>query len=186
MPGEHPGPGPSEKAPDPRLPFCGDFDMTIHADGRWSYRGSPIGRMPLVKLFASVLQRREDGEYWLVTPFEEGRIKVEDAPFTAVEVDLIPQAEGQDRKWQTLRFRTNLDEIIDTGENNPLIMREDTVNPGPNPYILVRPGLEARIVRSTFYHLLEYGEEFQDPGQPDIVRFGVWSQGRFFSLGTIE
>ena len=50
------------------------------------YRGSPIGRMPLVKLFASVLRREADGSYWLVTPVERGRIEVEDAPFVAVEL----------------------------------------------------------------------------------------------------
>ena len=40
--------------------------------------------LPLVKLFASVLRREADGRYWLVTPAERGRIKVEDVPFLAV------------------------------------------------------------------------------------------------------
>ena len=48
--------------------------------------GSPINRKPLVKLFSTVLRREDDGEYWLVTPVERGRIAVDDAPFTAVEV----------------------------------------------------------------------------------------------------
>ncbi|MEP6827405.1 MAG: DUF1285 domain-containing protein, partial [Aestuariivirga sp.] len=33
-------------------PFCGDIDMRIGADGLWHYMNSPIGRMPLVKLFS--------------------------------------------------------------------------------------------------------------------------------------
>ncbi|MFT4927387.1 MAG: hypothetical protein ACI8WB_003494, partial [Phenylobacterium sp.] len=33
-------------------PFCGDMDITIKKDGAWWYMGTPIARMPLVKLFA--------------------------------------------------------------------------------------------------------------------------------------
>ena len=71
---------PSTNPPDlAQLPSCGDFDMRIARDGTWFYRGSPIGRKPLVKLFSTVL-RRENGEFWLVTPVERGRILVDDAP----------------------------------------------------------------------------------------------------------
>ena len=42
-------------------PFCGDIDMRIAADGTWFYMNSPIGRKPLVKLFASVMRHDEDG-----------------------------------------------------------------------------------------------------------------------------
>ena len=52
--------------------------MRIARDGTWHYRGSPINRKPLVKLFSSVLRRETDGSYWLVTPVERGRISVED------------------------------------------------------------------------------------------------------------
>ncbi|MGH8431870.1 MAG: DUF1285 domain-containing protein, partial [Solimonas sp.] len=37
-------------------PFCGDIDMRIAQDGLWYYLNSPIGRKPLMKLFASVLR----------------------------------------------------------------------------------------------------------------------------------
>src|SRR5260370_5896790 len=89
---------------------CGDLEMRIARDGTWFYRGSPIGRMPLVKLFASVLRRERDGSYWLVTPAERGGVTVEDAPFIAVAVD----PEG-DRRDQLLILRTNLDEIVTAG-----------------------------------------------------------------------
>src|ERR1041384_660466 len=72
------GKNPATNAPDfAQLPSCGDFDMRIARDGTWFYRGSPIGRKPLVKLFSTVL-RRENGEYWLVKPVEGGRILGED------------------------------------------------------------------------------------------------------------
>ena len=94
---------------------CGDLDMRIARDGTWFYRGSPIGRLPLVKLFASVLRREPDGCYWLVTPAERGRIEVEDVPFLAVA--LTVRGEG---RQQQLIFRTNLDDIVTAGPDHPL------------------------------------------------------------------
>src|SRR5271169_6823656 len=86
-------------APLPRLreaeESCGDFDIRIDREGVWYYHNSPIRRLPLVKLFASVLRREEDGWHWLVTPVERGRILVEDAPFLAVEMDVQGAGSGQ-------------------------------------------------------------------------------------------
>ena len=62
-------------------PFCGDLDMEIRADGTWFYLGTPIGRMPLVQLFSTVLRKDEDGKTYLVTPVERVGIRVIDAPF---------------------------------------------------------------------------------------------------------
>ena len=158
-----------------RLPIdCGDLDMRIARDGAWFYRGTPIGRPPLVKLFASVLRREVDGSYWLVTPAERGRIEVEDVPFLAVE--LTVDGEGRD---QQLIFRTNVDDIVTAGSDNPL--RFETAESGePSPYILVRGALEARLVRSVFYDLVDLGTEEEIAG---ANQFGVWSNGAFFRLG---
>jgi len=153
---------------------CGDLDMRIARDGTWFYRGSPIGRSALVKLFASVLRREADGRYWLVTPAERGRIEVEDVPFLAVA--LTVEGEGRD---QQLIFRTNLDEFVTAGPDNPL--RVETAASGePAPYILVRDGLEARLVRPVFYELVGLGTEEQAGKR---TQFGVWSRRTFFSLG---
>ena len=156
------------------LAELGDLDMRIARDGTWYYRGSPINRIPLVKLFASVLRRETDGSYWLVTPAERGRVTVEDVPFIAVAVDMQGQGRGQ-----RLIFRTNLDEIVTAGPDHPL--RVETAADGtPAPYILVRPGLEARLVRPVFYELAELGQEEEIAGERP---FGVWSGGVFFALG---
>jgi hypothetical protein len=164
---------PSGEGRPPRIEL-GDLDMRIARDGTWYYRGSAINRMPLVKLFASVLRRERDGLYWLVTPAERGRVTVEDAPFIAVAVD----AEGEDRD-RKLIFRTNLDEIVTAGPDHPL--RIETAADGtPAPYILVRPGLEARLARPVFYELAELGGEELIAGES---QFGVWSGGMFFRLG---
>jgi hypothetical protein len=153
----------------------GNLQMRIARDGTWHYRGSPIARLPLVKLFASVLRREADGSYWLVTPVERGRVEVEDAPFLAVELT----AEGEGRE-QRLIFRTNLDEFVTAGKEHPL--RTETAADGePSPYIEVRDGLEARLTRPVFYELVELGVEERVAG---AAAFGVWSSGAFFPLGT--
>ena len=153
---------------------CGDLGIRIGRDGTWFYRGSPIGRLPLVKLFASVLHREVDGSYWLVTPAERGRIDVEDVPFLAVE--LTVDGEGRD---QQLIFRTNVDDIVTAGPDHPLRI-ETTASGEPAPYILVRGAIEARLVRSVFYDLVDLGAEEEIAG---TGQFGVWSNGAFFSLG---
>ncbi len=168
----------ANRAPGARRPpvELGDLDMRIARDGTWFYRGSPINRMPLVKLFASVLRREGDGSYWLVTPAERGKVTVEDAPFIAVAVEM--QGEGHERQ---LIFRTNLDEIVTAGPDHPL--RVETAADGtPSPYILVRPGLEARLARPVFYEVVELGEAAPGDGE---TRFGVWSGGVFFHLGEL-
>jgi hypothetical protein len=155
----------------------GDLDMRIARDGTWFYRGSPIARQPLVKLFASVLRREDDGSYWLVTPVERGRVAVEDAPFLAVELN----SEGSGRE-RHLSFRTNLDEIVAAGPEHRLRV-EIGANGEPMPYLLVRPGLEARLNRPVFYELVDLADaERGDGGGP----FGLWSDGMFFDLGDPE
>jgi len=155
----------------------GDLEMRIARDGTWFYLGSPIDRPALVKLFASVLRREADGRYWLVTPAERGLIQVEDVPFLAVAVTV--EGEGRD---QQLIFRTNLDEFVTAGPDNPL--RVETAASGePAPYILVRDGLEARLARPVFYELVELGTE-----EPigETTQFGVWSRRAFYRLGELS
>jgi hypothetical protein len=162
----------------PRLPVdCGDLGMRIARDGTWYYNNSPIGRLPLVKLFATVLRREPAGDYWLVTPAERGRIAVEDVPFIAVELEVRGTGHAQE-----LVFRTNLDEIVIADADHPLRVAMPATG-GPRPYLLVRNGLEARLARSVFYHLVEYGGE--EPAGSEAM-FGVWSKNIFFPLGRLE
>ena len=161
-----------------RVGECGVFDIRINRDGLWFYHGSPIGRKELVKLFASVLRRDEEGRFLLETPAEKGVIEVEDAPFLAVEL----QIEGE-RRDRTLIFRTNLDENVMLDRAHPLRIAHNAETGEPAPYILVRAGLEARLTRAVYYELVELGGEETMNGE---TSFGVWSAGVFFSLGTIE
>jgi hypothetical protein len=63
-----------------------DLDMEIRADGTWYYQGTVITREALVRLFSTVLRKDADGLTYLVTPVEKVAIRVEDAPFIAVEM----------------------------------------------------------------------------------------------------
>lgn len=152
--------------------------MRIARDGTWFYQGSPIGRKELVCLFASVLQRREDGEYWLITPAEMGRIEVEDAPFVAVQMYCC-----QDGDNQVLSFRTNVDECVTAGPESRIRVAVDPDTGEPRPYIHVRDGLEARIERSVYYEMVALGHEEEINGEK---LFGVWSSSNFFPLGKLE
>jgi hypothetical protein len=158
--------------------ICGDFGIRIARDGTWFYRGSPIGRKSLCKLFSTVLRRDDEGNYYLVTPVEQGRIEVEDAPFTAVEV--ITDGAGQE---QTVTFRTNLDHMVTAGPANHIRVTEDRETGEPSPYVLVRDNLEALILRPQFYQLVEMADERVENG---VSTLGVWSSGLFFPLGTLE
>ncbi len=152
------------------------FGLRIARDGGWWHEGRPIGRLALVKLFASVLRRAADGSYWLVTPVERGRIEVEDAPFVAVELAVEGQAAGQH-----IRLRSNLDEWVTVGPDHPLRLQRAAAGDDDAlvPYVEVRDGLEARLARPVYYQLVELGEERRLEGRS---RFGIWSAGRFFAL----
>ena len=154
-------------------PYCGDLDIKIAFDGGWSYNGSPIGREALVRLFASVLRKDEDGRHYLVTPVVRIGISVEDAPFVAVEMDV----QGENVKQQII-LRTNVGDIVEIGEACPLRFEIDPANDGLKPYARVRGRLDALFARPLLYQLAECFEVHPDDDQ----RFGVWSGGQFFDL----
>ncbi len=155
-------------------PYCGDIGMAIKADGTWLYQGSPIGRIALVKLFARVLRRDADGRYFLVTPAEKVDVIVEDAPFTAVEL----QVDGEEAA-QTLTFRTNVEDVVVCGAQAPLRFEMEVGSGGLKPYVLVRGRLEALVSRALTYDLVELAVP-RSKAEPD--RLGVWSGGQWFEL----
>ena len=153
--------------------ICGDFDLRIDRAGVWHYRGSPIARPALVKLFARVLRREPDGSYWLVTPVERGRVTVDDAPFVATDV-----AFAQTETGPRATFTTNLDESVAAGPAHKI--RTVPQSDGSFvPYVHVRNGLEARIARAAFYRLI-------DGATVEAGRLGIRSDGEFFDLGAAD
>jgi hypothetical protein len=141
----------------------GDSRMRILGDGTWLHEGGPITRPAMVRAFASLLLRDEDGS-WLVTPAQKLAVEVEDAAFVATDVSLTEGA---------LAFRLNTDEIVVADRDHPLTARGDRDTPAL--YLAVRRGCEARLNRSTYEQLaqiaLARGEDWS-----------VESQGVIFSL----
>jgi hypothetical protein len=154
--------------------FCGDLDMEIKADGTWFYLGTPIGRMPLVQLFSSVLRKDEDGKTYLVTPVERVGIRVADAPFIAVEMDVSGDGDAR-----IITFRTNVGDVVEAGPERPLRFIDEHETGGLKPYVLVRGRLEALLARPVMYELVGHGEEVEIGGK---TMFAVRSKGAVFPI----
>jgi len=167
-----------DKTPPPvekwNPPFCGDLDIRIARDGTWYYLGSPIGREALVRLFASVLRKDEDGRHYLVTPVERIGITVEDAPLLAVEMAVEGEAETQ-----VLTVRTNLGDLVTIGPDHPVRFEKEPDSGGLKPYVHVRGRLEALFTRALMYQLADLMEEREGSGG---IEMGIWSKGRFFKV----
>ena len=153
-----------------------DIDIRIDAGGVWHYRGSPIRRHRISRLFATVLMR-EGAEFYLVTPAVRYRICVDDAPFLAVELNR--QGQGSN---QTLYFRTNMDEVVLAGGDHPIMVDTDRETGEPAPYIEVRDGLNAKMTRSVFYQMAEWVTPMERSGK-GRVNYGLHSAGTLFIVG---
>lgn len=149
--------------------FCGDIDMRIRRDGSWDYMGTPITRERMVKLFSTIL-RRDDDQYFLVTPVEKVGIKVDDAPFVAIEMVL---------EDDHIYFRTNLDDYVKVDEEHPIYVTVNEKTGEPSPYVRVRDRLDALLSRSIYYQLAE--KAIERDGQ-----YGITSGNEFFPIGKVE
>lgn len=146
------------------------IDMRIARDGSWYYRGSLIERQRMVRLFSTVLRCDEQGVTWLVTPHEKMRLEVEDAPFTAVLLDV--QGEGPTQRFV---FTTNVGDRVIAAASHPITVRYSEPDGEPSPYVLVRGHLQALISRSVFIELGGFAVSRDD-------RLGVVSSGHFMPL----
>jgi hypothetical protein len=149
---------------------CGSIDIVIKKNGLWFHEGTPIGREALVRLFSTILRKDPDG-YVLVTPVEKLSITVEDAPFVAIRVD---------REGESLVFTTNVGDEVAAGPDNPIRVEMDAKTGEPRPYVHVRRGLEALILRPVFYELAEMAQQRRTDAGPMMC---VASQGEWFAVG---
>ena len=121
-----------------------DSHMVIRANGTWLHDGSEITRPAMVHAFSGLLNREEDGSYWLVVPYQKLSIEVEDACFIATDVSRV---DGD------LAFRLNTDDLVVAGPDNALRAEGDAEKPAL--YLHVRRGCEARLNRSTYEQLAQ-------------------------------
>ncbi len=158
--------------------FCGDIDMEIKRDGTWFYLGTPIGRQAMVELFSSVLRKDADGKTYLVTPVEKLGIRVEDAHFIGVELDVAGQGDQQ-----ALTLRTHVGDVVEIGPEHKMRFEVELKHGGLKPYIHVRGRLEALASRPVLHQLIALGEEVEMDGQ---VMFALRSRGAVFPVMAVD
>ncbi|MEM1114406.1 MAG: DUF1285 domain-containing protein [Pseudomonadota bacterium] len=74
--------------------LSGDIDILIDREGHWFHEGRVIKRPGLVRLFASILRREDDGDYYLVTPVEKWRLRVALHPLVVTDFETMPGGTG--------------------------------------------------------------------------------------------
>ena len=151
-------------------PFCGDIDLVIKADGSWFYNGTVFKRLSLVKLFASVLKKEQEN-YFLVTPVEKVGIVVEDAPF------LITQWQWLDAEKSQMQVTTNLDDKFLLNAQHPL-----TLDAKGNLYVTVRRNLTAKVHRNVYYQWVDLAKEESNNNGTELC---FYSAEERFVLGSL-
>lgn len=124
------------------------FDIAIDYHGNWSYQGSKIERIELVRLFSTVLHRADDGGFWLITPVERGRIDVADAPFVIHSM----------KAGHTLELTDNIGRTHLLEHEGQLKLRARSDGLGQTPYFDLGQRLEARILPNVYYELAELAD----------------------------
>ena len=158
--------------------FCGDIDMEIKRDGTWFYLGTPIGRQAMMELFSSVLRKDADGKTYLVTPVEKLGIRVEDAHFIGVELEVSGAGDQQ-----ALTLRTQAGDIVEIGPDHAARFEVEPKHGGLKPYVHVRGRLEALASRPVMQQLIALGEEIELGGQ---MMFALRSRGVVFPVMAVD
>ena len=145
--------------------LSGDIDMLIKANGVWLHEGQEIKREKLVRLFSTIL-KKEGKDYFLVTPVEKWRLKVDDQPFVAVLMHVIERG-GK----QVVQMITNTGDELELDNEHILV-----TDSHESPRVLVRSDMYARLSRNVYYALAELAEEKEDG-------FYIKSNGLDFKIG---
>lgn len=126
--------------------LSGDIPILITRDGSWYHEGSPIRREALRNLFASILRREDDGEYYLVTPVEKWRLQVEAHALVVTDVEAV----GDDLQ---LTLNTGKQLVVD--EEHPLFLDPEVDNVAA---VKLWHGLSALFARNAWYRLVELAD----------------------------
>ena len=148
--------------------LSGDIDIQIKADGSWYHEGEKISREAIVRLFASILRREDDGEYYLVTPAEKWRISVDIHPLLVTDVSW-----GEGGKQGTVQATLNTGKTLDIDQQHPLFLEPAMDNIAA---IKLPHGLAALFSRNAWYRLVDMAEHRQ--GHVVVV-----SGGQSYRLG---
>jgi uncharacterized protein len=130
--------------------YCGDIDMAIRADGTWVHEGMPIKRAELWQLFAGILRREDDGNYYLVTPVEKCRVTVALHPLIINDFE-----QGVNSREPELIAVLNAGGRFVVSEQYPLRL-EPRANGAA--YVALPHGLSALCSRPAWYRLAELAD----------------------------
>ncbi len=160
--------------------LSGDMDLVIDREGRWIHQGGEIKRPAMVKLFASILVYEED-DYFLITPVEKWRIKVEVAPLFVIA------AERETRDGcQAIKLTTRTGDIVVVDSQHPLSMQPFPGSAEPLPLVLIRRNLQALLSRNVFYQIVEWAAEISDAkNSSETHELSISSMGSVFVLGRL-
>lgn len=128
-------------------PLSGDIAIRIDAEGKWFHDGGEMTRHSLVRLFASILRREEDGAYYLVTPHEKWRIEVERHPLMIVDLDR-KVVSGREILQATL----NTGRQYEVSKEQPLYLDHEA---GDVAAMRLPHGLTALCTRAAWYRLVD-------------------------------
>ena len=127
--------------------LCDGQEFFIDREGEWFYNNSPIKNIKLINLFSTVL-RKDENDYFLVTPVEKVPVKVELAPYKII--DYLIQDD-------LVTFITNLNYNFQLNNENTtkLIKHEGS----SIPIVHVRDNIEGFLNRNTYYKLFNFALE---------------------------
>ncbi|MCB1674797.1 MAG: DUF1285 domain-containing protein [Halioglobus sp.] len=142
--------------------LSGDIPIHIDAQGTWYHDGTRIEREALVRLFASILRREEDGHYYLVTPVEKWRIAV------ALHPLIVTDIENREEGGQTvLHVTLNTGRRLAVDAEHPIFLEPAA---GHIATVQLEHGLTALCSRPAWYRLVEMAEDVA--GKPAVHSCG--------------
>ncbi|MEH6568341.1 MAG: DUF1285 domain-containing protein [Halioglobus sp.] len=132
-------------------PLSGDIDIQIDREGKWTHDGAPIKRESIVRLFASILRREDDDEYYLVTPGEKWRIRVEVLPLIVTDVEQVQEEPG--KPFLQLTLNTGKKVSVDSEQSLYLEQSMENIAAVKLPH-----GLAALFSRNAWYRLVDMAQ----------------------------
>ena len=125
--------------------------MAISLDGTWYHEGVMIKRPELWQLFAGILRREADDEYYLVTPVEKCRVEVALHPLIITDL----QWDESGKTGQLLAV-LNAGGVFPVGPEYPFKLEEKA---GGAAYIELPHGLSALCSRAAWYRLVDLADD---------------------------
>ncbi|MEE4202134.1 MAG: DUF1285 domain-containing protein [Halieaceae bacterium] len=130
---------------------CGDIRMEIRSDGTWYHEGTPIRRQELMRLFAGILRRESDGDYYLVTPVEKCRVSVALHPIMVIDATPLENA-----AIPTIALQLNTGGTVLLDAEHPLALEPRAEGAA---YVQLDHGLTALFSRAAWIRFVAMADE---------------------------